>query len=250
MYKIYAHYLDDECIYVGCGNEKRPFDFIRRNQNWKRKTKGRRPIVVFLDEKETWKDALECEKYHIDRMTASGFELMNQPPGRYWLGKKRDTELMARITKLSHTPEANEKRSESMTGRTLTEEHKSKLGLKGELNPQFGKERSAEHCKNLSESRKGIPLGPMSEEHKAKISAATMGRRPLTEEEQARRLATWKARGGTTKKAKSLMCIESGTIYRSAKDAAEDLGLSDKHIQACCVGKRARHGKLTFKYVT
>jgi NUMOD3 motif len=166
------------------------------------------------------------------------------------LGAKLSEEHKAKFFEKSHTPEAIAKRVEKMTGRKHTPEHNAKIGRKGELNANFGIKYSEARCKQMSESRIGIPRGPMTDECKAKISAATMGRRPLTAEEQARRLATWRARGMVTKKAKSLMCIESGIIYRSAKAAADALGLSDKHIQACCVGRRARHGKLTFKYVT
>jgi len=165
-------------------------------------------------------------------------------------GKKLSEDHKNKFFEKSYTPEARAKQAEKLRGRKHTPEHNAKIGRKGELNHRFGKKLSEEHCKNMSEARIGIPLGPMSEDHKAKISDATMGRRPLTAEEQARRIATWKSRGMTTKKAKSLMCIESGTIYRCATEAAEALGLSDKHIQACCVGRRATHGKLTFKYVT
>tara|TARA_R110000868_G_scaffold260795_1_gene518910 strand:- start:2988 stop:3698 length:711 start_codon:yes stop_codon:yes gene_type:complete len=46
---------------------------------------------------------------------------------RYWLGKKRDPELMARITKASMTPEAIEKRAAKLRGKTHSEEHKKKI---------------------------------------------------------------------------------------------------------------------------
>jgi hypothetical protein len=46
---------------------------------------------------------------------------------RYWLGKKRDPELMAKVTKASMTPEAIEKRAAKLRGKTHSEEHKKKI---------------------------------------------------------------------------------------------------------------------------
>lgn len=88
----------------------------------------------------------------------------------------------------------------------------------------------------------------MPESHRKAISEATKGRRPLTAQEQSKRLATWKARGGTTSKAKAVICIDTKVKYRCAKEAAEATGSNDKHIQACCVGRRKTHNKLTWKY--
>jgi chemotaxis protein histidine kinase CheA len=46
---------------------------------------------------------------------------------RYWQGKKRDPELMARVTKASLTPEAIEKRASQLRGKKHSEEHKKKI---------------------------------------------------------------------------------------------------------------------------
>lgn len=46
---------------------------------------------------------------------------------RYWLGKKRDPELIAKMTKASMTPESIEKRSAKKRGKKHSEEHKKKI---------------------------------------------------------------------------------------------------------------------------
>lgn len=246
-FQIYAHYLDNKCIYVGCGNEKRPYDFYRRNVNWKKIVGDRKPTVVILDQKETFEEALQCEKYHIARLKNSGHELANKPVARYWLGKKRDPKLIDKLVKSAHTPEAREKRRLSSIGRKHSEEHKRKIG---EAHKNI--ERTQEWKDAISAGKKGRPNGlkgrVMPESHRKAISEATKGRRPLTPEEQEKRLATWKDRGGTSSKAKAVICIDTGVKYRCAKEAAEATKSDAKHIQACCVGRRKTHNKLTWKY--
>jgi hypothetical protein len=46
---------------------------------------------------------------------------------KYWLGKTRDPELMARITKASMTPEAIEKRAAKLRGRKYSQERKDQI---------------------------------------------------------------------------------------------------------------------------
>lgn len=250
-FKIYAHYLDQKCIYVGCGNADRPYDFLRRNANWKRVVGCGQPTVVILDEKEEFKDALECEQYHIERMTNAGFVLANKPVTKYWLGKKRDPELMARLVKAAHTPEARAKRAEIMRGRKHTEEHNAKISasLKNVIrNPEWNKAIS-EAKKGRSNGREGIKL---SAEVRQKMSDA----RKNSEKAKQASAKVWETRrmngtagGFTTDKAKAVRCKETGKVYRTAKDAALEILGSDKHIQACCVGRRMTHKKLSWEYV-
>lgn len=126
-FKIYAHYLEDRCIYVGCGDSKRPYDFLRRNENWKTVTNGRRPSVIILDERETEAEALEVEKYHIKRLTDAGHVLANKPVARYWLGKSRDPELIKKMSAASQTPESKEKRYAGRRGRPLSLNHRKAI---------------------------------------------------------------------------------------------------------------------------
>jgi len=184
----------------------------------------------------------------IDRMLAT--KTKNDSFAKYWLGKKRDPELIKKMTAASMTPEAIEKRANQMRGRKPTPEivEKRAAALRG-------RPKTTEHKLAISAGKKGKPNGllgrVMPEEHKEAISKATMGRRALTPEEQKRRVETWRINSGgkrTTSKAKSVICIDSGVKYRCAKEAAEALGANAKHIQACCVGRRKTHKKMRFQY--
>jgi|GEM_PF-5513987 len=163
------------------------------------------------------------------------------------LGAKLSEEHKAKLHAAAHSPEARAKMAATKRGQKLSDEHRAKLS-----EAQKGRVRSEETRQKMSEAQKGRPSPlkgrTMPDEWRQAISKATMGRRPLTAEEQAKRLATWKARGGTTSKAKAVVCIETGATYRCAKDAAEAVGGNDKHIQACCVKRRKSHRGYTWKY--
>lgn len=167
---------------------------------------------------------------------------------RPWLGKNRDPDLIKKLVDAAHTPESREKRRLAHIGKFHTEEHKKKIS-ESLRNVQ----RTPEWNENISKAKKGKPSErkgiPLSESHKKAISEATKGRRALTPEEQAKRLATWKKRGMTSSKAKAVLCVDTGLKYRSAKEAAEGTGSDAKHIQACCVGRRKTHNKLRWEYI-
>ena len=138
-----------------------------------------------------------------------------------------------------------------MIGRKLTNEHKEKIG-----NASRGRILTDDHKQAISDAKSGRPNGlsgrVMPESHRKAISKATMGRRTLTKEEQARRLDTWKKRCGgkiKTSKAKVVICVETQKRYRCASEAAEDVSGSDKHIQACCVGRRKKHKGFSWNYI-
>ena len=81
--------------------------------------------------------------------------------------------------------------------KTLSEEHKEKLrgpnpNLAGVNNGMYGTHWSEERKRNYSEKRKGIPLGPQSEEHRRKNSESHKGQKAwnkgiLQTEEQRRK---------------------------------------------------------------
>ena len=164
--------------------------------------------------------------------------------GRYWLGKKRDPELIKKMVAAAHTPEAVEKRRQKMIGRKLSSSHKKKIGQ-----ALSGTVRSEETKKKISDARKGQPNGRLgtkhSEETKKKISKAHMGRKISQESIEKRRK---KLIGRPSPKRKKVLCVTNGIIYSCAKEAAEKLGASDKHIQACCAGRRKSHKGMNFSY--
>lgn len=48
---------------------------------------------------------------------------------------------------------------------------------------------------------------------------------------------------------KSIMCIETGVTFKSAKDAADNMGLSGRLIRRVANGERSHHKGYTFKFI-
>lgn len=119
-------------------------------------------------------------------------------------------------------------------GKTLSEQHRAAIsaGKKGRSNGLEGRTWSEEHKRNISEAR--------LKSEKVKLSGSK-----IWETRRTNGTAT----GFTTSKARAVRCKETGEVYRTAKEAAKAVAGSDKHIQACCVGRRITHKKLSWEYV-
>lgn len=79
--------------------------------------------------------------------------------------------------------------------------------------------------KKLSESRKGKKFGPHSEETKKKLSESHSNNKV------------------------KIICVETGIIYPSVKEAARTLKLNKSHIFGVLAGRRNHTGGLSFKRV-
>lgn len=93
---------------------------------------------------------------------------------------------------------------------------------------------SEEMKQKWSEERKGKKV---SEAHAAKNRIARLGQKN-SPEHQAKII-----------RRKSVMCLETGKIYKSAREAAKDLNLNYSKISNVCTGKRKSTGGLHFKFV-
>lgn len=89
-------------------------------------------------------------------------------------GRKRDAEHCAKLSAaltgkkgVKPSAETRAKRSASLKGRIISPEHRAKIAASN-----TGKTRSAESRAKMSASRMGKKRGPMSDEHRAAISAA------------------------------------------------------------------------------
>jgi hypothetical protein len=177
-------------------------------------------------------------------------KINNNDPG-YWLGKKRDPELMKKLVAASHTEEANAKR-----------EAKKKLGDYGWNNEERRKKLSEwakgrivseETKKKISESKKGCESWakgiPKSEETRRKMSEAAKGKRH-SQEIIDKIKESKKRNGNKTSKAKAVRCLNTGEVFRCASDAANTLtgGIGEKVIQQCCVGKKPSYKGFKFEY--
>ena len=83
-------------------------------------------------------------------------------------------------------------------------------------------------CKRISEARKGKKRRPLSEETKKKISEVMKNRKD---------------------KSKKVLCIETGEIFESVKDAQRKTGIYHGNISKVCHGKLKISGGYHWKFV-
>jgi hypothetical protein len=93
---------------------------------------------------------------------------------------------------------------------------------------------SDEQKEKWSEERRNKKV---SEEHAAKNRIARLGQKN-SPEHQAKII-----------RPKAVMCLETGKVYKSAREAAKDLNLNYSKISLVCNGKRSSTGGLHFKFV-
>ena len=124
---------------------------------------------------------------------------------------------------MHHSEEAKRKISEAKKGIKYSEEAKRKMSEshKGKISCNKGKKFSEEHKKKISEAHKGRKL---SDEHKQKISEAHKGKL-------------------NKKISKKVICVTTGEIFNSFKDARNYYKSSN--ISDCCKGVRKSAGKLS-----
>lgn len=137
---------------------------------------------------------------------------------------------------------------------TVSEETKRKIS-KANMGNQYGKGHilSDEHKRKISEAMKGnqhtkglkmpehvkriLFESRQNEEVRKKISIANTGKKQ-TDEHKRKNSESHKGLG-----AKKVVCIETGIIYDSIKEAARAIGIKGTgHISACCRGDRETCG--------
>lgn len=98
----------------------------------------------------------------------------------------------------------------------------------GSNNPNYGKPRSAETRRKVSEARKGMKF---TEEHKQHLRESHLG---VVNECLLKRVK----------------CVETGQIFNSIKEAKAFCGNPNLHIGAVCRGERKSAGGYRWEYVT
>lgn len=100
----------------------------------------------------------------------------------------------------------------------------------------YSNQHSSEMKAKWSEDRKGKKV---SEEHAVKNRIARLGHK--NSQEHKTRISAAKS--------KPVMCLESGQVFKSAREAAKKLNLQYSKISLVCAGKRNSTGGLHFKFV-
>lgn len=117
-----------------------------------------------------------------------------------------------------------------------TEEAKKKISEAAMGNQRFKGKKMPEHVKRiLLESRQ-------NEEVRRKISEALTGKKQ-SEEHRRKNSESHKGIGG-----KKVVCIETGVVYESIREASKQLNLKGHHIGTCCNGDRETCGGYHWRY--
>lgn len=136
--------------------------------------------------------------------------------------------------------------------------HISRAFEKGlaKLNTKQGPKHTEETKQKISQNKIGKSNGLkgriMPEEHKQKISIARLNSDKV--KSSCKQIWETRKQNGTDKgwisdKAKPILCITTNKEFRCAKEAALFYNCSDKHIQACCTGRRETHAKMRWRYL-
>jgi group I intron endonuclease len=135
----------------------------------------------------------------------------------------------------------NQGHRNSDTCRAISEGLKGKMT--GKLNPFWGKIHSPETKKLISSANKGkLPpnTGRLhSKETRAKIAAANLGR-----------LSKCKGKFKVSSRSIATLCINSGIIYPTMREAARQTGCSHSGVKAVIAGRQKQTGNLQFKKVS
>lgn len=195
---VYEHWRPDtgQCFYVGKGSGRRSHDFTTRNSRHKRIVAKLARLgfavevrVVFSSEDE---DAVLTEERAITvSYRAQGHGLCNLVDG----GKGG----------FNPSEETREKMRRRSRAQILSPETRAKIGAahRGMKRPEGtgakisaalkGKNLSAEHCTKLAAAKLGKKRMPHSEETKAKMRAAAVGR-PKSPQHVSAMRASWELR--------------------------------------------------------
>ena len=267
---VYVHIrLDNNTVfYVGKGTGNRAYNLSRGKGTHHDnicKACGCKVVIIKnnLTENQAFKLENKMIKYYVSTLgygiDIEGYKDYDHElphlTNRDWggIGGKSGISPWNKGKKLSE--EYKQNLSESHKGIRHSEESKKKISesLKGKNHPLYGKHHSEEHKKKLSEARKGKKL---SEEHKKNISEALKGMQ-LSEETKRKLSEAHKGKNSNfygkhhseeTKqkmseaKSKKVICVTTGEIFNSFKDARNYYKSSN--ISDCCRGVRKSAGKL------
>lgn len=131
----------------------------------------------------------------------------------------------------------------------VSEETKAKISktLTGRKRPPL----SLETRRKMSEARKGKKMTPRGEEYSRRLSAALTGR--TFTPEHCRHISEGKKGtqvGANNPRARQVLCVETGVVFDTIKDAGAFTGGSPKNIISCCRGRLKTSGGYHWQYVT
>ena len=108
--------------------------------------------------------------------------------------------------------------------------------MPGFVHPTLGQKRTPEQ---IEKSSKG-PRMRGAEWHESHKNQFT---------DEVRKVMSEKAKARKPNISKPVVCLDTGVVYASAREASRQLNLSYQKISQCCLGNRLTHGKLKWAFV-
>lgn len=109
---------------------------------------------------------------------------------------------------------------------------------------------SNETKRKISVAHTGMKMPPRSEEHCKKLSVSLTGR--AFSEEHCRNISLGKQgtqAGKNNPRARGVLCVETGVVFDTVKDAAAFVAGSPKNIIHACAGRLKTSGGYHWKYI-
>lgn len=233
MKKFYVYYHRDPRKeyknwkrYIGKGSKNRANNFSNRyakHKNWIKhlESLGLEPIVEIVEYFEKEKDAFDREIELIKKYKEKGYDLCNTAEGgkggpslsgeeSYWFGKKRSKETKQKISK----------------------SRKNKYA--GNKNPFFGKKHSKKAKEKMSVSKKITSKGnknKLGKKHSAEFKNNCKKRME-----------------GNNYRSKPIKCLNNNTVYKSIKEACEQLKLDNRSVHRMLKGEYKHTKGYKFDY--
>lgn len=186
------------------------------------------------------------EIYWIDKYDSYLNGLNCNLGGKTRKGFKHSEETKEKLRGYKHTDESKEKIRLVNIGRIVSEETKEKLRLSN-----TGRKHSEETINKIKETKKNNPYR-MTEEDRLKVSIANIGNTKMLGKNHSDET---KLKISETKKGISnlhlsikIICVNSGVIYESQVDAANELGLRQASISRVCTKVRKTYKGLVFMF--
>lgn len=145
--------------------------------------------------------------------------------------------------------ETKQKLRESHLGKKMSDEAIQKMSeaRMGEQNPMYGKTHSEEARKKISDTHKGKPGHPISDEVKEIIRQANLGKN-LSDETRKKISEATKGRPAYNKNPRPVYCIELDKVFNTASDAGKELNIRSSNIINCCEHIRKTCGGYSWIY--
>lgn len=212
MFYTYIHYRrsDKKPFYIGKGQGDRYKNVTHRNKYWKAVAVKHGVYCAILAKWDTEEEAYEHEKFLIETFRLLGFKLANLSTGG----------------------------EGGATGVPKSEKHREKIGA-----AHRGRSKSPEQIE-LMRQRAIVQFSNPSARELARKNQ--LGKKQSAETSEKKRIAATGRKQPHLQK--EVLCITTGQIFESAREAARQLNLHHTLISMCCRGKQSKTGEMTFRY--